>query len=170
VLAGTVSERDVGERLDDRQLITVVHLARGISSAAGKGPKRPQAITLDCLSAWEDLPKGDVSSDLESGASRDRTGDLLLAKSPLRPLTRCRTTSITEIPDDFGPSNRSHVATVCRNHLLPTCSLTVWASTHVNITTPQDTAGVGATGRTRPGAEGAGPLAQTRRRLTAHAG
>jgi hypothetical protein len=94
-----------------------------------------------------------------SGASRDRTGDLLLAKWALRPLTRCRTVSVTEIPDDFGPSNRSHVATVCRNHLLPTCSLTVWASTHVNITTPQDTAGVGATGRTRPGAEGAGPLA-----------
>ena len=87
MLASTVSERDVGERLDDRQLITVVHLARGVSSAAGKGPKRPQAITLDCLGAREDLPKGHVSSDLESGASRDRTGDLLLAKQALSQLS-----------------------------------------------------------------------------------
>ena len=60
MLAGTVSRRYVDERLDDTQLITVAHLAREISSAAGKGPKRPQAITLACLGAREDLPKGKV--------------------------------------------------------------------------------------------------------------
>jgi hypothetical protein len=70
-----------------------------------------------------------------SGASRDRTGDLLLAKSAPKPLTRCRTLPLAALRGGFVPSECSYVVIVFRKYLLPTCSLTVWASANVKITT-----------------------------------
>ena len=73
-----------------------------------------------------------------AGSQPGWTGDFLFASRHNDRSHVARTTSVTKTPDDPGASGCSHVATVCHNHLLPTCSLTVGVSAHVNITTHQD--------------------------------
>ena len=46
VLSGAVGTGRIGELLDDPQLITLVHLASGVTGPVGKGPKRPKAVVL----------------------------------------------------------------------------------------------------------------------------
>src|SRR5450755_2537569 len=80
VLSGAVGTAHIGEPLNDTPLISVVHLAREATGPAGKGPKRPEAVVSQSRARRRTLPKWTVSRNFLSGASRDRTGDLLLAK------------------------------------------------------------------------------------------